>query len=326
MGFTSWPYAPSEEATNNTYTFLSDNADIYSEHIDSYIPWNSWMRDSALPEQFVNEISAKAARKLPNAKLTVSVSLLNSARNELASDLDGSVPEYSSFNDTRIEEAYFKHLKYIAANLNPDYLLVAIEVNELLKNAPNKWNGYKQLMSSIRTRMKGEFPNIKISESITLHNYYNIDVEDPNEFINEITTYANTLDFVAISFYPFFKGLKTTLEFQDAFDFLHEKITKPIVIAETGHLSEDLSVESFNLYIPGSQGEQNEYLQTLLINAQEYNYEYIIWWTHRDYTLLWETFPEEAKDLGKLWLSTGLINEDGTEKEAYKSWGEVFEK
>jgi len=217
-------------------------------------------------------------------------------------------------------------LEYITNLLDPDYLIIAIEANELLVHTPEKWGAYKLLMAKIRERIKGQFPSLDISESVTLHNLYKPDVPNPEEYITEIVGYANSLDFVSISFYPFFKGLNTKEEFQEAFDFLHEKINKPIAFAETGHLSEDLTVQSFNLSILGNQNEQKEYMESLLVNAQQQNYKYVIWWAHRDYDQLWETFPEEVKDLGKLWISTGVINEDGSEKKAYASWKVAFSK
>jgi len=35
---------------------------------------------------------------------------------------------------------------------------------------------------------------------------------------------------------------------------------------------------------------------------------------------------DELQDLGKLWISTGIINEDGLEKEAYSTWKIVLDK
>lgn len=326
MGFTTWPYAPSDASVNNTYQFIDDNADIYAEHIDSQIPWDAWINDSSLPVEFTNDIESRASRIIPGTKLTVSVSLLNSSRNDLASNFEGNIPNYTELNDPHIEDAYFKHLKYITNQLNPDYLIIAIEVNELLKNAPEKWSAYKLLIANIRTRVKQEFPSLIISESITLHNFYQPDVPNPAAFVAEVADYAKSMDFVTISFYPFFKALKTKDDFQDAFDFLHEKVNKPIAIAETGHLSEDLTVESFDLFISGNQSEQKDYLESLIMNAQNHDYEYIIWWTHRDYDELWETFPEAVKDLSKIWISTGIINEDGTKKDAYTIWDIVYHK
>ena len=326
MGFSTWAYSKTVESVDDTYRFIANNSDIYSEHIDYNIPWNAWINDLTLPTEFSNEITARANRKIANAKLTVSVSLLNNARDDLATDFDGTIPDYTALNDTEIEEAYVKHVQYIVNQLDPDYLIIAIEVNELMINAAEKWDEYKLLMANVKPRIQEEFPSLRISESITLHNLYKPDVADPEVYIEELVNYANTMDFVAISFYPYFKGLNTKEGFQDAFDFLHGKITKPIAFAETSHLSEDLSVESFDLFITGNQCEQNEYLESLCTNAQEQNYEYIVWWAHRDYNELWESFPVEVQDLGKIWLSTGIINEDGKEKLAYSTWKMVLNK
>lgn len=326
MGFSTWPYEPTVESVDDTYNFIANHADVYSEHLDLSVPWDAWMNDTELPAAFTDEIVSRKNRKIANAKLAVSVSFLNLSRNDIATDYDGAPPTYTALNDKAIEDAYFKHLQYITNELNPDYLIVSIEGNELLMHDPDKWEEYKLVMANIRNRMKTAFPTLPISESMTLHNLYQPSVDNPDKYINEVASYANALDFAAISFYPFFKGLNDKVGFQDALDFLHEKITKPIAFAETGHLSEDLEVESFDLFIPGNETEQKDYLETLLTSSQEENYLYVIWWTHRDYDVLWETFPDDVKDLGKLWISTGIVNENGAEKEVLSSWEAAFEK
>jgi len=323
MGFSTWPYAPSTESVNNTYEFINNHADIYSEHIDLSIPWNAWINDLDLPQAFVNDIENRKSKRLPNKTLSVSVSLLNSLRTNIATDYDGSTPQFTSLADQHIEDAYFKHLEYIAEQLVPDYFIIAIEANELLINAPEKWDEYKVLMRNVRMRIKSRFPDLMISESVTLHNLYetvaNINTAD-------VFNYITNLDFISISFYPFFKGLNSKDGFQEALDYLHNRTNKPIAFVETAHLSEDLAVDSFNLFIAGKEVEQKAYLETLLSNAQIENYLYIIWWAHRDYNELWDTFPDDVKDLGKLWISTGIVNEDGQEKEAFSSWQAAFGK
>jgi hypothetical protein len=128
------------------------------------------------------------------------------------------------------------------------------------------------------------------------------------------------MDFAAISFYPFFKNLQTQQEFQEAFDFMHERVNVPISFAETAHIAENLVVLNLNLSIPGSESEQELYLKTLLNNAQTQNYEFIIWWAHRDYDALWETFPPELQDVGQLWRDSGLLDEDGNERVSAQTW------
>ena len=171
-GFTAWPYAPDVQAVNSTYEFIQSQGTIYSEHIDANIPWQEWINRSELPIAFVNDIESRVQRRTANTKLTVSVSVLNSVRTDLALAYDGNVITYDSLNEERIIEAYVSHLSYITQKLQPDYLLVAIESNELLIQAPEKWPAFKKLMLAVRTQMKLKYPSLPIFESITLHNFY----------------------------------------------------------------------------------------------------------------------------------------------------------
>lgn len=326
MGFSTWVYAPNLLAINNTYQFINNNSDIYSEQIDNSIPWNAWINNTALPSEFTDDLTRRLDNRIANLPLLLSMSLLNIDRSDLASDIDGSIPSYNSLNDKTIEDAYFKHVDYLVQKFQPKYLVIAIEVNELRIKDKNKWEEYKLLISEVKMRIKNEYPNLQISESITLHNLFKPEVSNPNEYIDEMVDYANQMEFVAISYYPFFKGHHTKIEFQTAFDFLHEKIQKPIAFSETSHIAEDLSVSGFNFYAEGNECEQNLYLETLLANAQKQNYKFVIWWAHRDFDELWLTFPDNLKDLGKLWRDTGLLDENGKERIGYNTWEKIYNK
>ncbi len=327
MGFSTWSFGPNEADKEETYQFIASNSDIYSEQIDNKIPWNAWINGTALPGEFTDDIEFRVSRKLSNHQLLLSVSLLNSDRNDLEEDFDGFIPEHNTMNDTIIENAYFKHLQYLITQFNPDYLVIAMEFNDLKLKSDAKWNEYKLLMANLRSRLKANYPNLQLSESVTLHNWFNPEVNNPAEYIAEIANYINqNLDFAAVSFYPFFKGEHNKSEFQQAFDFLHSHINIPIAFVETTHLAENLSISSFNVNIVSSSCEQNEYLETLLLNAYNQNYKFVIWWAYRDYDKLWETFPPEIKDIGKLWRDTGLLDGAGKERLSYSTWKLIFAK
>ncbi|NNK18983.1 MAG: hypothetical protein HKP49_07495 [Maribacter sp.] len=320
MGFTTWSFGPTVQDVNNTYAFIENNSDIYTEHIDNKIPWNSWMNNSALPAEFTNEIAGRADKKIEDKLLLLSVSLFNSNRDELAEDFDGTIPAYTNLNDIEIEDAYFRHIDYLVSQLRPDFLVIVIEVNEFRLRAESKWEAYKILIGNVKARIAQVYPDLPISESISLHNLYDSDVPNPTEYIDETVEYMNQMDFVAISFYPFLKNLNSQNDFQQAFDFLHSNISKPIAFVETSHIAEDLIVPNLNLSLSGDEIEQNIYLETLMENAAERNYEFVIWWAHRDYDALWETFPAEVKDIGQLWRDSGLIDEDGNERLSKTTW------
>ena len=326
MGFTTWSFGPNVEDVDDTYQFIKNNTDIYAEHIDSKIPWNAWIHNLTLPLEFTNEIDGRVSRRITNHKLLLSVSLLNAERSELAEDFDGTIPTYANLNDIKIENAYFKHIQYLVNQFSPNYLVIAIEVNELRLRTESKWGAYKLLIKNVKSRIKQLYPTLKISESISLHNLYEPPISNPTEYINEIVTYMNQMDFVSISFYPFLKNQHSDIEFQQTFDFLHNRINKPIAFVETSHIAENLSVQNLNLFIESNECEQNTYLETLLTNAQEHNYEFVIWWAYRDFDALWETFPPEVKDLGKLWRDTGLLDENGNKRLSFITWEYILNK
>lgn len=324
MGFTSWSYGPEMNDVASTYDFIHTNGDIYAEHIDDKIPWQAWMDDTKLPDEFSENIAFKVSKKPTDRDLLLSVSILNTLRTDLQEDFNGNTPAYNRINDRQIENAYVKHLEYLIEQFQPDYLVLGIEVNEIWINSNAKWADFKELMLNVHQRIKLTYPNLKVSQSVTLHNYYDPQVFGAEAYIEEISGFVNQMDFAAISFYPFFKGFHNAEDFQKAFDFLHDQVTKPIAFVETSHIAEDLSVPSLNIFIQGDECEQKAYLETLLLNARAQNYEFIIWWAHRDFDALLEIFPEDLQDLGKVWRDTGLLDESGTPRPAFEVWEKVL--
>lgn len=319
MGFTTWPFGPNLQDVNDTYSFIEDNSDIYVEHIDNKIPWNAWMNDLTLPTEFTGEIAGRKGRKISENQLLLSVSILSTLREDLVEDFDGNIPSYTRMNDSHIEDAYFKHIDYLVGELEPDYLVIAIEVNELRLHSPEKWDDFTSLIASVKSRVKAKWSGLPISESVSLHNLYEPGATS-NEYVDDMISHMNQMDFVAISFYPYLKNLKTRAEMQAAFDFLHNRISKPIAFAESGHIAENLVIPNLSVSIDSDPDVQNDFLEVLIENAEEQNYEFIAWWAHKDFDALWETFPEEVKDLGQIWRDTGLIDENGSGRPSFSTW------
>lgn len=326
MGFSTWSFGPDAQDVEDTYQFIADNADIYSEQVDEYVPWDALLNQTALPQEFVDDINFRLSKKSPGQALILSSSLLNTDRSDLLPDFDGSLPSYNSLADSSICEAYFQHLKYLVETLDPAYLVMAMEVNELYIHSPDKWNEYRDLVSQVKPRLKNLFPNLPISESYSLHNWFQPEVDDPPTYQTILRQTVNDLDFAAISYYPFFKGQHYPSEFQQSFDFLHSEVSVPIALVETAHLAQSLSIPAFDLNISSDPCEQSLFAKTLLQNAQEQEYEAVIWWAHKDYDELWETFPDEAKDVGKLWRDTGLFSENNDVRPAWQVWELAFQK
>ncbi|HEU0064824.1 MAG TPA: glycosyl hydrolase 53 family protein [Flavisolibacter sp.] len=326
MGFTTFPYAADYNARISTYNFIGNNSDIYSEQFDNYIPWKALINNIALPKDLTDDIASRLSLKPAGKQLMLSVSLLNIMRDGLLADIDGSLPAVTSINDTSILNAYNKYVSYLVDQFHPDFLVIGMEVNEFRIKKPNQWADYLSLTGSVTATLKQKYPGLKISASVTLHNWYLPNVVNPDAFIQEIADYENAQDFVAISFYPFLKGLATKADFQKAFDFLYTQAKKPIAFTETGHIAENLDITSFGISIPSDPCKQNDYMESLLTNARIHNYAFIIWWTHRDYDVLWQTFPDSTKDIGRIWRDTGLQDENGVDRVALHTWQLALQK
>lgn len=323
MGFSTWEYGP--DKAEAVYDFIEDFTDIYSEQVDNYIPWSAWITGSSLPVAFVNDIATRVSRKPADHKLMLSVSLLNTERNDLLEDYDGSIPNYSALNNQIIEDGYYRHLSYLVDQLGPDYLVMAMEANDLLIHSAEKWEQYKLLIDNIRSRLKQKYPDLPIAESVTLHNWFEPNIVASEDYISEVDQYVKKQDFTAISFYPFLRDWHTQEKFQNAFDFLHSHTDKPIAFVETAHLGEELLVPELALAINGDECEQKVYVETLLSNAYNSNYTYVIWWSFRDYDLLAEEFPEAFDGAGLIWRDTGLLDGVGKARAAFHVWREIFE-
>ena len=324
MGFSTWSFGPTLANVNESYDFVTTNGDIYSEHLDHKVPWDAWMTGSELPANFTDEVQGKVNRIPSNVELLLSVSFLNGDRSDIMEDFSGEKPVFTAFNDSAIVEAYFKHVTYLVDAFDPTYLVYSIESNELFVNNAEDWPSFRSLMDTIGGRLKLKYPNLKMAESVTLHSWY--ETSEESAYLTEVAEIANAGDFAAISFYPFFKGLHSRKAFQKAFDFLHSKVTVPIAFVETNHLAENLVVDAYSLNIKSNENEQKDYLETLFLNAHHQQYKFIIWWAHRDYDALWETFPDDVKDLGKIWRDTGLQDEDGNDRKSMKLWRTIFAK
>ncbi len=223
-------------------------------------------------------------------------------------------------------DAYFRHVDYLIDRFQPDYTVLAMEVNDLYIASEKKWNEYNILTDDIRNRVKQRYPNLLVSESVTLHNWFNPDVSDPSTYIQKINDYINQRDFAAISFYPFLMGLENKNDFQAVFDFVHDHITIPIAFVETAHIAEWLVIPSLGVLIKGDVCSQQYYLESLLLNAYHHEYEFIIWWAFRDFDEFWKTFPAGYKDIGKIWRDTGLLDEKGLPRPSYKVWTEIYSR
>ena len=173
MGFSTWSYGPDLADIDDTHSFLDQYRDIQTIQMDDKIPWNAWINGTALPSDYIADVDGRVFR-LPNdgTPIILSISPLNTGRDNIIEDWEnGAAPSYS-FGDTILQNAFIEHIKYLVDAFNPTYLIFGMETNDLLVHAEDKWDDFRSLMTKTKTELQLTYPTLKMTESMTLHNWY----------------------------------------------------------------------------------------------------------------------------------------------------------
>lgn len=331
MGFTSWPYAATREAVQGTYNFIGANGELLTEHFDNGVPWPEMVRDEPFPAWLQAKLQGLKASRPANCQLALSLTPLNMGRNGLAPCAgEGERPplpavlEGKPFDDPVLIRAYTNYCLQMIDFFRPDFCLTGIEPNELLSNKPDQWPAYVRLSRAVQAVVRARFPDLPLAESITLHRLYDPRHPRRAEYQAQVKEFIATHDYLAVSFYPLFPGFNRAPEYSAALDFLPTFTDKPIAFAETGCPAERLTVSAYGLDVDFTPADQEAYVRALLTRAQRDGYLYVTYWAHRDFDALWEIFPADVKDLGRLWRDTGLVDEAGNLRPAGVAWREWF--
>lgn len=319
MGFSTWVYAPTIEAILGTNEFLKTNGDFYTEQFDEHIPWQALLSKSAWPDKLMEDINGRVSRRIKDNKLLLALTALNDDHNSILKDVDGTKPGLT-FGSPKLIEAYTNYCDKMISLFKPDYLLIGIESNELLKKSPKLWSSYLIFSGEVYKSLKKKYPSLQISQSVTLHVLINPDVKSPTEYRRKISSFTKKQDFCGVSFYPHFAGYRTEKQFQSAFDFLHKFTRKPIAITETANIAEPVDIPTFKIKLESNPTEQKNYLEVLFKNAHKKKYKFISYWAHRDCDKLIEIFPAGVKEIAKIFRDTGLLDEEGRSRPALKVW------
>jgi hypothetical protein len=330
MGFTSWSSGTTPEAAKATYEFISRSADVITEHIEG-VPWTEALSGEPFRKGFQENIERRKKNQPKELQLVLAISPLNMGRSAPA-DYYGDrenmpLPEPfrgKHLNDPVIQMAYLNYCRRMAEYFVPDYWIIGIESNELLNNTPGEWENYLELSRFIYAELKKDFPKIPIAHSVTLHKLLDKKNSHLDQYQHKIKDFISSYDFNAISFYPFFLGMHSSDEFRRAFEAIRQFGDKPIAISESGHPAEPIIAKTWNLNIPATPEEQNDFVNAMLTTAQKDGYLFVTMFASKDFDEMWRSFPEAVKDLGRLWRDTGIVDENNVKRTAYDSWMEVL--
>jgi len=329
MGFTPFPYDVTPEAVEYVYNKIATDADIISHHFDDGIPWPEALSGTGFHPNIIADWNYRIARTPSSHKILLSVTPISFDRNSLApykaekGDLPLPPPwDTISFNHPDVKTAYYNYCVRIMDFFKPDYFVIGIEVNLLMKLNKNLWNDFLDLHKYIYQQIKTLDPVFPVFVSFTgmdlVDGYTDANHADMMTALNDILPYT---DYFGLSVYPFISNFTCDSLPADMFDKIFTLSNKTICITETGYPAEYFTIYGGSVVFDGSPEKQNNYITLLLNKAQENNLEFIINFVLRDYDALWNSIGS-PDDITKLWRDTGLYDQDGNSRIAHQSWME----
>ncbi len=326
MGFTPFPYDFSQDALDFTYANINYHSDLVIQHLDNGIPWEEALEDSDFPDGLIYDFNDRVSRTGEDKAIYLAITPLSNNRNSIAGYWRES--QYleltekwkaKSFSDHDVMQAYLNYCKFVIEKFEPEYFAYGIEVNMLGYHDPQAFGEFLVLAENVYKSLKESYPDLPIFLTIQLETFLTY-FEDQENIVKSLLPFT---DYIAISSYPFgnfaYPGDIPDDWFSRLYDMSPEK---PVAIAETAYLAEDLTLERFNgNTIEGSQDYQLEYLDLLFNQMAGIDCRFITWFVIRDYDQAWLVMEEQGADeIIKSWRDTGLIDEAGKPRKALDYW------
>ncbi len=337
MGFSPWQYDSTFEALDWTYARIAAEGDIISHHMEEGVPWPEAYSGAAFPASFQAEIEGRVTRKVAGQKVVLQISPLNVARNGMAL-YRGNTPNEAlpslwdtyALDSDQVKTAFLNYAERMIGYFQPDYLLIGVEVNLLIRNNDALWAPYVALNSYVYTELKKTHPSLPVSVSVFCVPYFpqwsTVDNAPglPGKQAQGLIDLSPHIDFISYSVHPFMSGLLAETFPDDYLDTLFNLLPgKPVAVSESSYPAQVWSLGG--LTFNGSQEKQKNFLSLLLSSSRRAQAEFVIWFAIRDYDALWSGLLNSS-DAALPWRDTGLYDEAGNERTALSTWRSVFFK
>jgi hypothetical protein len=329
MGFSPWLYDATLEAQDWVYGKLSSEGDIISHHMEEGVPWSEAYSGAEFSTEYRAEIQSRLDRKVAGQKVLLSISPLNGGRNGMAlyrnDKINDPLPapwNGYALNSVEIKTAYLNYAKRMIQYFSPDYLVLGVEVNLLIRNNKALWLAYVDLHKHVYAGLKSACPSLPVSVSVFCVPYFpewssEDSLEDQMNGLADINPHV---DYLSFSAHPFMSALLAETFPEDYFRRLFALTDKPVAISESSYPAQVWSTLSAPiLAFNGSQEKQDRFLDLMLEEAQNARAMFVIWFAIRDYDTLWSD-TLGSSEAALVWRDTGLYDEAGNPRSARGTW------
>jgi hypothetical protein len=330
LGFTPFPYALSVLAVEYTYDRIAEDADLMAHHFDNGVPWVEALAGEPYNDNIRDDWNWRLSQTSPDMPVLLTTTPINFERDGLApyrgaeDDMPLPAPwDRYGFDHPDVIAAYTQYTLESIAFFQPDYFLMGIEVNLLMKLRPDLWDAYMTLHRAVYSRLKQEHPNLPVFVSVTgidlLEGYTDVNHTDQMQALADLTGYT---DLLGLSLYPYFTVYMTNSIPMEMFDQLAALTDLPLAVTETGYPGEAFTIqlgEGPRLEFEGTPEKQAAYIDLLLSAAHKHEMAFVINFIVRDYDELWQTIGGQ-EDLTIAWRDTGLYDGAGAARPALERW------
>lgn len=330
LGFTAFPYDNTVEAQLETFEEVTENSDIFLNHLDHGVPWDEAFNDLPFPSEVQGTLQATKSGLAPNTKILLTATPANQTRENLAEywNNDGShqpLPQFwqgKTFDDPDVISAYTKYCNRIIDEVQPDYFAYGIEVNAAFTKNDAAFTQFLTLAEAVYSSLKVDYPNLPVFLTFQDRSFNNT-----NQELLEITgMFLPFSDYIAISTYPFLNYLDLKQDADPGLisdnwlkDFKNLDTSKPFAISETGFCADDLVIENLGVDVKATKEWQAEYLTKLFQLSNNLDAEFIAWFVYRDYDMLYDKTPNPT-DILKVWRDNGLLDGEGNTRPSFDIW------
>ena len=331
LGFTPFPYAVSQPAIDFSYQEITNNADLVAHHLEEGVPWDELLLNQGVadwPADLQNSWAQRKAESPPGHISLVSISPISLLRNGIAPRPDsvgGGLPGWlTTFDDVNTKNAFLKYAVEAVDYFDPDYLVIGIEVNELMHNAPGLWPAYLDLHQATYNSLKALYPDLSISVSLIGMNLIpgytdatatNTKYNEQLQALTEIMVYS---DLYCLSLHTFLTALLAdTVIGTGELDQIFSLDNKPLAICETSYPAQVFSLGM--LTWNGNSSKQRQFFENLFEVSEDHDAKFIVSFVIRDYDDLWASLGS-PEDFNKLWKDTGFYSESGSTRPVLRTW------
>ncbi len=328
MGFTPSPYLWTPKAWDEMAAFIRGNGDIVLQALFG-VPWTEALHNQPFHPNFMADWERRKALTAGGLRTYLGITPLSMGRNAISEYTNErenvALPaEFvgKALDDPIVKKAFLNYCQRSIDYFQPEYAAVGIEVNSLYSpSRKQQWREYVRLHEYIYGELKKKYPSLPIFATMDLHAMRAPDNPDPEGMLAAYKQIMDANDIIAVSFYPFFRGLSDKVDevfawVTGTFDRYH----KPYAVAETGEAAADAMVKidvGMREY-KGSLALQKAYFEKVLALAEARRFKFVIAWFYHDPIAVERYFWAP-------WQNCGFVDKSGATRPAYAVWQKYFQ-